>query len=430
MIEIIRADDKKALARLLNVREKQEAAAEKIARRILAGVRRDGDAALERLAKKFDHTDLRKQGYTVTPAEIRAAYREVPKSFVAAVREAARNIRKVAQRQLPKGWMSAVRPGVEAGQVIRPLDRVACYVPGGRFPLPSTVLMGVIPAQVAGVKEIVVTSPRPAPAVCVAADMLGVRKIYRLGGAQAIAAFAYGTGSVPRADKIVGPGNRYVAAAKKLISGECGIDFIAGPTELVVVGSKGRAAWIAADLAAQAEHDPDASAIFITSSMQLALAVRKSVEGALGRLKLPIAEASLGAHGAIILTQNISAAIDLANQLAPEHLTLLDDATPYLKQVHSAGAIFLGGYSAVAAGDYASGGNHILPTAGAARVHGGLTAADFVKSISVQRLSRSGLSALRRSIVTLAETEGLTAHARSIDARFESTVRSGDDSRA
>lgn len=427
MIEIIRSDNKKALTRLLSARERQGAAAEKTAGRILTQVRREGDAAIERLAKKLDRTDLRKEGYTVSPGEIRAAYREVPKEFVAAVREAARNIRKVAQRQLPNGWMMPVRPGIEAGQAIRPLDRVACYVPGGRFPLPSTVLMGVIPAQVAGVKDIIVTSPHPASAVCVAADILGVKKIYRLGGAQAIAAFAYGTQTVPRADKIVGPGNRYVAAAKKLIAGECGIDFIAGPTELVVVGSKGRAPWIAADLLAQAEHDPDASAIFITSSMKLALAVRRSVDALLQRLRLPVAAVSLGAHGRIILTRNISEAVELANRLAPEHLTLLDDAAPYLDQVRSAGAIFLGGYSAVAAGDYASGGNHILPTAGTARARGGLTAADFVKSISVQRLSRTGLSALRPCIVTLAETEGLTAHARSIDARFEPGARSKHD---
>ncbi|MGH9352871.1 MAG: histidinol dehydrogenase [Terriglobia bacterium] len=423
MLEIIRSENQNALARLFEARQAHEAAAEKAARRIIGEVRREGDAALARLTKKFDKTDLHKEGFTVTPGEISAAYREVPKAFVAAARQAARNIRVTAQRQMPKGWMSAVSPGVEAGQMIRPLDRVACYVPGGRFPLPSTVLMGVIPAQVAGVKEIIVTSPHPAAAVCVAADMLGVKKIFRLGGAQAIAAFAYGTKSVSRVDKIVGPGNRYVAAAKKLISGECGIDFIAGPTEVVVVGSKGRAAWIAADLVAQAEHDSDASAILITSSMKLALAVQKSAQKILERLSLPVAEASLGGHGAIIITRNISDAVELANRFAPEHLTLLDDAVSCLGQVRSAGAIFLGGYSAVAAGDYASGGNHILPTAGTARVRGGLTAADFVKSISVQRLSRAGLSGLRRSIVTLAETEGLTAHARSIDVRFENDPR-------
>ncbi|HLW78434.1 MAG TPA: histidinol dehydrogenase, partial [Terriglobia bacterium] len=313
-----------------------------------------------------------------------------------------------------------VTEGVDLWQIVRPLERVACYIPGGRFPLPSTVLMSVIPAQVARVREIVITSPRPAPAVLVAADFLGVRQIFRLGGAQAIAAFAYGTESVPRADKIVGPGNRYVAAAKKLVAGECGIDFVAGPTELVIVGSRGRPDWIAADLVAQAEHDPDAVALFITSSRRLGLEVQAEAESLVRELDLPVARQSLSKHGAIIVTRLMSEAVDLVNALAPEHLTLLDGGgRALLDQIQSAGSIFLGDYSAVAAGDYASGSNHILPTGGAARVRGGLSPADFVKTISVQRLSRQGLSALRTAIVTLAETEGLGAHARSIEARFK-----------
>ncbi|MGH9452012.1 MAG: histidinol dehydrogenase [Terriglobia bacterium] len=423
MLKIIRSQDEKALRRLFQSRRERDIATERVVCRIMTSVKRHGDAALIRLARRLDRTDLIREGFTVTPEEIRAAYGQVPKGFAAALERAARNIRGAAKRQLPKGWMTAASLGVHVGQVIRPLDRVACYVPGGRFPLPSTVLMGVIPAQAAGVKDIVVTSPRPAPAVCVAADLLGVKKIYRLGGAQAIAAFAYGTESVPRADKVVGPGNRYVAAAKKLVSGECGIDFIAGPTELVVVGSKGRAAWIAADLVAQAEHDTDACAIFITSSMRLALQVQKAARAILARLRLPVAEASLHRQGAIILTANLSQSVDLANRLAPEHLTLLDDAAPFVDQIRCAGAIFLGAASAVAAGDYASGGNHILPTAGAARVRGGLTTADFVRSISVQRLSLRGLANLRSTIVTLADAEGLSAHAHSVEARFQDDPR-------
>lgn len=419
MIRILRSDDEKAVAELLQHREKREAATEKVAVRILEDVRRHGDAALIRLTQKFDHVDLRSVGFSVTPQEIKTARQQVGKDFIAAIRQAERNIRAVARRQLPRGWLISSSAGVKVGQVIRPLDRVACYVPGGRFPLPSTVLMSVIPAQEASVSEIVITSPLPAAAVLAAADLLGVKKIFRLGGAQAIAAFAYGTSNVPRADKIVGPGNRFVAAAKKLVAGECGIDFVAGPTELVVAGSKGEPAWIAADLVAQAEHDPDASAIFLTTSPKLALQVQKSIQTILARLKLPIAETSLAAEGAIILTRNLEETLDWANRLAPEHLTLLEDAAKLAGRVRSAGAIFLGGYSAVAAGDYASGGNHILPTAGAARVRGGLTAADFVKSVSVQQLSRAGLAGLRRSIVTLAETEGLRAHAYSVNARFE-----------
>jgi histidinol dehydrogenase len=311
--------------------------------------------------------------------------------------------------------------GIEVRQVVRPLDRVACYVPGGRFPLPSTVLMSVIPAQVAGVREIFVTSPRPAPAILVAADILGVKKIFRLGGAQAIAAFAYGTGSVPRADKIVGPGNRFVAAAKKLVAQDCGIDFVAGPTELVVVGARGRPDWIAADIVAQAEHDPDACVLFITPSKRLAAEVQTATDGLTRQLELPVAEEALKRQGAIILTRNISEAVALANSFAPEHLSLLDDATEYLDQIQSAGSIFLGGYSAVAAGDYASGTNHILPTNGMARLRGGLSAADFVKTISVQHLDRRGLARLRKALVQMANTEGLRAHAHSVEARFKTS---------
>jgi histidinol dehydrogenase len=240
-----------------------------------------------------------------------------------------------------------------------------------------------------------------------------------LGGAQAIAAFAYGTQSVPRADKIVGPGNRYVAAAKRLVAGECGIDFVAGPTELVVLGSKGRPAWIAAELVAQAEHDDDAVAVFITSSRQLALQVQMSIDVLLrSAVGSAVARRALGRQGAIIITGDAAEGVDLVNHFAPEHLTLLDDAVRLLPQIRAAGSIFLGSYSPVAAGDYAAGTNHILPTGGAARARGGLSSADFVKTITVQELSRQGLSHLRPSIVALAMTEGLKAHAHSVETRF------------
>lgn len=409
------------MARLFAARQARLEAAEVAARGILDEVRRHGDRALVHLTRQFDGIDLRSEGFCVTPEEVRRAYAQVPRALVGALRMAARNIRWTARRQLPRAWQAATVPGVNVGQVVRPLDRVACYVPGGRFPLPSSVLMSVIPAQVAGVREILVTSPRPAPAVLVAADLLGIKKIFRLGGAQAIAAFVYGTESVPRADKIVGPGNRYVAAAKKLLAGQCGIDFVAGPTELVLVGARGRPRWIAADLVAQAEHDADAVAVFITPSRRLALRVQASVDGILRRLSppgLPVAEKALRRQGAIILTRNLAETAELANSFAPEHLTLLDGATGLLDRIHSAGSIFLGAYSAVAAGDYASGTNHILPTGGVARLRGGLSTADFVKTISVQRLSRRGLLRLKRTIVTLARTEGLIAHAQSVETRF------------
>ena len=420
MLRIINSSETKAVRALLQARQSRLEESLSKARRILEDVRREGDRALIRYTRRFDGLDLRKSGFTVSRDEIRRAARVVPKAVAWALRVAARNIRAAARRQLPRAWLATNDGGVEIGQLVRPLERVACYVPGGRFPLPSTVLMSVIPAQVAGVPEVLITSPRPAPAVLAAADLLGVKEIYRLGGAQAIAAFAYGTESVPRVDKIVGPGNRYVAAAKRLVAGVCGIDFVAGPTELVVVGSRGRPDWIAADLVAQAEHDPDAVAIFITSSRRLALEVRGAAQAVLRELGLPVAEKALADHGGIILTRNLREAVGLVNSIAPEHLTLLEGAVGLLDQVESAGSIFLGGSSAVAAGDYASGSNHILPTSGGARLRGGLSAADFVKTISVQQLSRRGLSRLRRAIVTLAGAEGLRAHAHSVETRFKS----------
>jgi len=418
MLNIIRSSDAVAVDKLLHKRLGTLADAEKVVRPILDDIRRHGDRALLRYAKEFDHLDLRKSGFTVTPEEIRSACCEVSKDFMAAVRVAAANIRKAARRQLPHPWTCQTQAGVKVGQIVRPLERVVCYVPGGRFALPSTVLMSVIPAQEAGVREVLVTSPRPAPAVLAAAHLVGVKTIFRLGGAQAVAAFAYGTESVPRVDKIVGPGNRYVAAAKKLVAGECGIDFIAGPSELVLVAARGDAELIASDLVAQAEHDPDAVAIFITSSLKLALEVQGAARGIVTRLALPLAEQSLSAQGGIIVTRNLAEAAELVNRIAPEHLTLADGANDLLGDVQSAGSIFLGAYSPVAAGDYASGTNHILPTSGAARLRAGLSAADFVKTISVQQLSRPGLAGLAKAIVALANTEGLKAHAYSVEARF------------
>jgi len=419
MLEIIRSDDSRAVSRLFGARAANLGSAEAVARRIIANVRRQGDQALVRYSRQFDGVDLRKVGMTVTPDELDCAYKNLPSFFVNALWTAAKNIRTVARRQLPRPWRIQPLPGAKVCQLVRPLERVACYVPGGRFPLPSSVLMSVIPAQVAGVREILITSPKPAPAVLAAASMLGVNKIYRLGGAQAIAAFAYGTESVPRVEKIVGPGNRYVAAAKKLVAGECGIDFVAGPSELVVVGAEGNPEWIASDLVAQAEHDPDAVAMLITPSLKLARRVQACAAQVVAQLRLPVARKSLAGHGRIVLTRNLAEAAEFVNRLAPEHLTLLEDAEGLLDRIQSAGSIFLGGYSPVAAGDYASGTNHVLPTSGVARLRGGLSAADFVKCISVQQITRKGLAHLRPSIATLARAEGLKAHAASVEARFQ-----------
>ncbi len=422
MMPIIRSTDKKSLDRLLGQRATRLEEAERVVRPILDDVRRSGDQALARLTRRLDGIDLRRQGFTVSRAEIERAYRAVPKEFIRALPVAARNLRRVAQRQLPTPWQIETRSGVTVGQIVRPLERVAGYVPGGRFPLPSTVLMSLIPAQVASVREIIVTSPDPAPAVLVAADWLGVKTIYRLGGAQAIAAFAFGTARVPRADKIVGPGNRYVAAAKKLLAGEVSIDFVAGPTELMIVAERGRPEWIAADLVAQAEHDTEAVAVLLTPSRRLALEVQSATARILQKVAAKgesCAPQALRTRGGIVLTEDLEEAIEIANAFAPEHLTLLDGAAGLMDKIRSAGSIFLGGWSAVAAGDYASGSNHILPTAGGARMRGGLSAADFVKVISFQRLSSKGLQRLQPTIVALARSEGLEAHADSVETRFK-----------
>ncbi|MBM3820383.1 MAG: histidinol dehydrogenase, partial [Acidimicrobiia bacterium] len=325
----------------------------------------------------------------------------------------ARNIRTVARRQVPRGWRATVADGVTVEQRVVPLDRVGCYVPGGRYPLPSSLLMTAIPAAAAGVAEIVAVCPRPEPVVMAAALEAGVSRVFRIGGAHAVAALAYGTATVPRVDKIVGPGNRYVAAAKALVASDCGIDFYAGPTEIVIVAARGPADWIAADLIAQAEHDPDARAVLITPSRALAARVAREVEA-----RLPAAgpaRASLRAHGGIVVTRTLHEAIELANLSAPEHLVVDDDALA--KKVRCAGSLFVGPWSAQVAGDYAIGSNHVLPTAGAARVRGGLSAADFVRQLTVQRLTPAGLRRIGGTVMALARAEGLDAHAESIAVR-------------
>lgn len=308
--------------------------------------------------------------------------------------------------------------GTSLGQIVRPLDSIGCYVPGGRFPLVSTLLMTVIPAQVAGVKNIRIVSPRPTAEVLAAAHMLEVTEFYRVGGAQAIAALAYGTQSIPRVDKIVGPGNVYVTAAKKLVAFDCSIDMLAGPTEVVIVSERGKAAFIAADLIAQAEHDPETLAVFITTSRELAHAVANELQP--DSRQSPgtnsIAQQSLASRGAILLAYSREQTFNWANRIAPEHITI-DKGENNLALVRNAGSVFIGDYSAQAAGDYASGPNHVLPTAGAARFRGGLSVMDFVKVISVQELSSTSLRKLAPTIVRLAETEGLRAHAESVRVR-------------
>jgi len=385
-------------------------------RRIIDTVRNDcrrgGERALRRYAERWD--GLRpKQSLRVSEEEMAAAWRAINPELRKSLRLAAQNIRRFSEWQKPREW-SRTRGGITLGQVVRPLESVGCYVPGGRYPLVSTVLMTVIPAQVAGVTNIRVVSPRPSVEVLAAASMLGVREVYRVGGAQGIAALAYGTNSIPRVDKIVGPGNAYVTVAKKLVAFDCAIDFLAGPTEAVVLCHSGVPEFIAADLVGQAEHDPETLAVLITTSRELSRSVKLCVQ----RLAEdnPIAQKSLRARGAVLVAASREQATDWANRLAPEHITVSEEDLPLIQNAASA---FVGDYSAQAAGDYASGPNHVLPTSGQARFRGGLSVLDFVKIITVQQLSAAGLKQIAPAIECLAEAEGLPAHAQSVRVRCE-----------
>ncbi len=414
MIRIVDASDTAAVKALLWPERDRDGETEQRVSQIVADVRRDGEAALLRYAREFDRLE---GSMEVSRKEMRAAARTVPIRVRQALAVAAKNIRAVATRQVPRGWRAKVGAGITVEQRVIPLDRVGCYVPGGRYPLPSTVLMTAIPATVAGVKDVIAVCPKPDAVVMAAALEAGVSRLFRIGGAQAIAALAYGTESIPRVDKIVGPGNRYVAAAKALIAADCGIDFYAGPTEIVLVAAKGPARWIAADLIAQAEHDPDARAVLITPNRRLANEVAAAVEQAMPS-EGPAAE-SIRVHGGIIVARSKAEAISLANAAAPEHLVVDDDAMA--SKIRCAGSLFVGAWSAQVAGDYAIGSNHVLPTAGAARVRGGLSAADFVRQITVQRLTRKGLERIGPAVIDLATAEGLTAHAESIAVRLRRT---------
>jgi len=412
MLKIVESRNRRAVWALLAPGRTRDSATERRVATIVAAVRRDGDRALLRYARRFDPLD---GPIEVTQAEMQTAAARVPRAVRAAIRAAARNIRSVARRQVPRGWRTRVAAGVTVEQRIVPLDRVGCYVPGGRYPLPSSLLMTAVPAAAAGVGEVIVVCPRPEPVVMAAAIEAGVTRMFRVGGAHAVAALAYGTRTIPRVDKIVGPGNRYVSAAKALVASDCGIDFYAGPTEIVIVAARGPAAWIAADLIAQAEHDPDARAVLITPSRALAARVARDVAAQLPK-DGPAREA-LRAHGGIIVTSTTGEAMELANAAAPEHLVVDDDRLAGMAR--SAGSVFVGPWSAQVAGDYAIGSNHVLPTAGAARARGGLSAADFVRQITVQRVTRAGLRRIGDTVMTLAAAEGLHAHAASIRIRVK-----------
>ncbi|MGZ5721608.1 MAG: histidinol dehydrogenase [Burkholderiales bacterium] len=384
-----------------------------VVHRIVANVRRSGDRALLRYAARFDGLGSA-ASIRIAPEEMRAAWEGIDASLRQALKTAAKQIRTFAKMQLPKSWSRSSTPGLTVGQLVRPIGAVGCYVPSGRHPLPSTLLMTAIPAQVAGVPRIVVVSPKPAPETLAAAHLLGIKELYRVGGAHAIAALAYGTATIVRVDKIVGPGSLYVTAAKRLVAFDCAIDMLAGPTEIIVTSERGDSAEIAADLVAQAEHDPEALAIFITTLADLAKQV--IAEANAQSRKNSVARTALDRNGIAIVAGTLEEARALTNRLAPEHLTV--DSIEDLEWVSSAGSVFVGGWSAQPMGDYISGPNHTLPTGGMARVRGGLSVNDFVKLVTVQEYDAVAMLQHGPSAVLLAEAEGLTAHAESIRMRL------------
>ncbi|GAC1661401.1 MAG: histidinol dehydrogenase [Candidatus Acidiferrum sp.] len=402
---------------LIRARQKRDVQAERIAARIITDVRKRGDTALAAWTTKLDGIDV-SGGVWISPKEMAAASKRVSVEFLGALRHSIRNIERVAQKQLPRSWNITVEPGVNIGQMVRPIETVGCYIPGGRFALVSTLLMTAVPAQVAGVKRIVAVCPKPNAELLAAAAMLGIGGIARIGGAQAVAALAYGTRRVPRVDKIFGPGNRFVTAAKQLVSSDCAIDLPAGPTEAVVLAENGNARWMAADLLAQAEHAPDAGSFLVTTSRKLAKSVAKEVAVQLKQLATTNpAQVSMERTGAIVLAPSLKAACEFVNRFAAEHLSLPSKPEALLKTVRAAGTVFVGPWGAQPLGDYASGSNHVLPTGGWARARAGLSTADFVKCISVQTVSEAGFRRLADDVQILANAEGLQAHAAAIEVR-------------
>jgi histidinol dehydrogenase len=396
-------------------------------RKIITDVMENGDEALLRYTEKFDNTRLTRSRLAVAEKEIKEAYEKLERSQINALKEAARNIARFHKKQIKGMWSLETAKGVTVGQVTRPLSSVGVYTPGGKASYPSSVLMCAIPAKVAGVKKIVVCSPPGKngninPALLVAADIAGVTEIYRVGGAQAIAAMAYGTETVPKVDKIVGPGNVFVTAAKLEVDKDVAIDLPAGPSEILVIADEtANASFIASDLLAQAEHDPQALAILLTTSKDLALAVREDVYKQMGSLsRTETVKSSIQTGGLIVIVENIQEAVDYANLIAPEHLQIQTKAPrKVFNKIQNAGAVFLGNYSPVAFGDYSSGLNHVLPTGGYANFYSGLSTRDFVKIINFLQCSRQGYLNLKKTTVTLAKLEGFDGHAKSVSIRGE-----------
>jgi histidinol dehydrogenase len=404
--------------KLLAARVAHDEQAQSVAARIVTDVRERGDTALLAWTKKLDQADLRAKNLWISQKEIRVAQRHVSPDFLRAVRQAARNIRRVAEKQLPRPWSVEVETGVRISQRVLPVESIGAYIPGGHASLISTLLMIALPAQVAGVPRLIAVCRRPNNEILAAANFLGITEIVRIGGPQAIAALAYGTKSIPRVEKLFGPGNKYVTAAKQLVSADCAIDLPAGPTEAIVLAERGNARWIAADLLAQAEHAPDAASFLVTTSRVFAQQVATEVAAQVATLAPDnLAHRSIENAGAILLAPSLGAACEFINRFATEHLSLPANSVTLLKQIRSSGTIFVGPWAAQPLGDYVSGSNHVLPTAGWARRRGGLSAADFVKCISVQTISSGGFLRLANSAEAFAEAEGLLAHRNAVRIR-------------
>jgi histidinol dehydrogenase len=419
LIRILKTSDTKAVDALLAHDAARDPRIVRTAARIVSAVRRTGDEALVMYARRFD---MLRGPLEIPRREIDEAASRVPAALRRAIRASVTHARRVAERQLPQSFSVSPARGVIIQQRVTPLARVGCYVPGGRHPLLSSLIMSVVPARAAGVPDIIVACPRPADAVLAAAVEAGATRVFRIGGAHAIAALAYGTATVPPVQRITGPGNAYVAAAKAIVARDCPIDFHAGPSEIVVISEAGQPEWIAADLIAQAEHDPEARALLVTTNRSLAARVAGAVGRRLARESGATSPAAgaLARHGGIIVARSRTEALAIVNRFAPEH-AVCDDAKT-AAAITTAGTIFVGAWSAPAAGDYATGSNHILPTGGAARFRGGLSAADFVKVTSVQTLTETGLRKIAPSVTLLADAEGLNAHAASIRVRVATTA--------
>ena len=401
----------------------QDATVSGAVRAIIAAVRKRGDAALLEYARRFDRVKAASVAKLEVPrAQLRAALHGLPKKDAAALRHAAARIRRFHERQLSRSWKYAEADGTQLGQIVTPLERVGIYVPGGKAAYPSSVLMNAIPAKVAGVRELIMVSPNSNPWVFAAAAIAGVDRLILIGGAQAVAALAYGTRSVPRVDKIVGPGNVYVAEAKRQVFGQVGIDMIAGPSEILIIGDGSTPAdWVAMDLFSQAEHDELAQAILLSPSFSYLSDVENEIKRLLAEMpRRKIIAASLAARGALIHTRSLAESCEISNRIAPEHLELsVAKPRALLPKLRSAGAIFLGRWSSEAVGDYCAGPNHVLPTSGTARFSSPLGVYDFQKRTSMISVSRKGARTLGRLASRLAHGEGLFAHAKSADMRTE-----------